>query len=105
MAKQNTTNRLVKRAVRGALPILILVFGLIQSLNAQPSTFHVFPQVADGRFSDGTFYRSTLLILSNGAGAQCTLSLHGMTTSFPPGPSGFFFPISIPLGQPAVAIQ
>src|SRR5205085_10867403 len=26
------------------------------------STYHVFPQFADGRMSDGTFYRTTLMI-------------------------------------------
>jgi hypothetical protein len=103
MTKQNATHMLMKRTVGAALPILFLVLGLSQSLNAQP--FHVFPQVADGRFSDGSFYRSTLMILTNGGGAQCTLDLRGLTTSFPPGPSGSSFAINIPAGQRAVAIQ
>ncbi len=60
------------------------------------STYHVFPQFADGRMTDGTFYRTTLMISnpSSTSGANCTLQLHGLTVpgfglSYPMGPSGW----------------
>ncbi len=50
--------------------------------SATASTYHVFPQFADGRFTDGTFYRTTLMISnpSSTAGATCTLQLRGGLT-------------------------
>ncbi|OLE46662.1 MAG: hypothetical protein AUI36_21850 [Cyanobacteria bacterium 13_1_40CM_2_61_4] len=43
--------------------------------------YHVFPQFADGRFSDGNYYRTTLMITnpSSTAGSNCTLQLRGLT--------------------------
>jgi hypothetical protein len=43
-----------------------------------------FPQIADGHFTDGTYYRSTMLISSkDGAEASgCSLELQGMTATF-----------------------
>ncbi len=65
-------------------------------LSATASTYHVFPQVADGRFSDGTYYRTTLMISnpSATAGANCSLQLRGLTVpgfvlNYPLGPSGW----------------
>jgi pseudomonalisin len=64
--------------------------------SATASTYHVFPQVADGRMSDGTYYRTTLMISnpSSTSGATCSLQLHGLTVpgfalTYPMGPSGW----------------
>src|SRR5688572_13007251 len=39
---------------------------------------HVFAQFADGMFSDGTFYRSTLVVSSDSStSTSCTATLHG----------------------------
>ena len=45
------------------------------------NTYHIFPQFADGRFGDGTSYRTTLMISnpSASAGVNCTLQLRGFT--------------------------
>ena len=46
------------------------------------STYHVFPQFADGRFTDGSYYKTTGMYLnpSSTATADCTTRLRGMTT-------------------------
>jgi len=48
----------------------------------QSSTYHVFPQFADGRFSDGTFYRTTRIIVNPDLNVptDCNTLLRGMTT-------------------------
>ena len=61
------------------------------------STYHVFPQFADGRMSDGTYYRTTLMITnpSSTSGATCALQLRGGLTvpgfalNYSMGPSGW----------------
>ena len=46
------------------------------------STTHVFAQVADGGFSDGSFYRSTLIVQSDSTSTiSCTATLVGLTIS------------------------
>jgi hypothetical protein len=64
------------------------------------SQFHVFPQFADGRAADGTYYRSTLTVLpwSGGTPPNCTFVLYGMTTTFDVGPTGYYFTAYIPAG-------
>jgi hypothetical protein len=61
------------------------ISGEAQTVDASPtaSTAHLFPQFADGRFTDGTYYRTTLMIsnLSDTAPAACSLQLHGLTLS------------------------
>jgi peptidyl-Asp metalloendopeptidase len=49
--------------------------------SATASTYHVFPQFADGRFGDGTYYRTTLMIAnpSSTATPSCTLQMRGFT--------------------------
>ncbi len=49
-----------------------------------PPTKLIFPQIADGHFTDGTYYRSTLLISStDGSEATgCNLQLQGMSATF-----------------------
>ena len=58
-------------------------FGTPTSSNPSPtaSTYHVFPQFADGRFTDGTFYRTTLMIAnpSSTSGVSCTMQMRGFT--------------------------
>src|SRR5437667_592104 len=45
------------------------------------STYHVFPQFADGKFADGTYYRTTRIYLNSGlAPTNCTTQLYGATT-------------------------
>jgi peptidyl-Asp metalloendopeptidase len=72
--------------------------GTPTSSNPSPtaSTYHVFPQFADGRFSDGTSYRTTLMIAnpSSTSSASCTLQMRGFTvpgfqTSYSLGASGW----------------
>jgi len=45
------------------------------------ATYHVFPQFVDGRFSDGSYYRTTLMISnpSDSDGITCALQLRGLT--------------------------
>ena len=66
---------------------LALLCASATSLTAQATDsatdFHVFPQIADGRFPDGTAYRSTLLVAnSSSARATCVFRLNGMRTTF-----------------------
>ena len=46
------------------------------------NTYHAFPQFADGRFSDGTYYRTSRMYLNPNpsATADCTTRLRGLTT-------------------------
>ena len=63
--------------------------------SATASTYHVFPQFADGRNPDGTYYRTTVMISNPGSGnVTCTLQLLGLTVpgfglSYPLGPNGW----------------
>lgn len=52
------------------------------SPDATAVAYHVFPQIADGRFSDGAYFRSTgIYINPTTAGpVGCGLQLHGMTS-------------------------
>src|SRR5690242_19807684 len=87
---------------------MTLVVGMLAVLGARPAfsqdTFHVFPQVADGRFSDGTFYKSTLMVLPffDTDPATCSLRLYGMTAAF--GTSGVTDTVNIAIsaGSPYV---
>ncbi len=40
-------------------------------------TFHVLPQVADGRFTDNTYYRTTFNVMPFFSDANCVLVLYG----------------------------
>jgi hypothetical protein len=53
------------------------------SIGATARTYHVFPQFADGRMSDGSYYRTTLMVANPNvsAGVNCTLQLQGLTVS------------------------
>jgi hypothetical protein len=85
------------------IAIFFLLLSISQLLSAQ-SAFHVFPQIADGRFPDGSAYRSTVMILPSfeGDAPQCTLTLYGTSVAFPGGGSASSFAISVPAGQAAV---
>jgi pseudomonalisin len=53
------------------------------TLGAQVSTanvYHVFPQFADGKFPDGSFYRTTRIYLADSGATSCTTQLRGVTT-------------------------
>jgi hypothetical protein len=46
------------------------------------NTYHIFPQIADGYFADGSYFQSTLVVTNVGSGStNCTLQLHGMTVN------------------------
>jgi hypothetical protein len=46
------------------------------------ATYHVFPQFADGRASDGSYYRTTVMIInSSNTSGTCTLRLYGLTVN------------------------
>jgi hypothetical protein len=72
--------------MKALISSLVFALGLlVGSLPAEAqdsnggSSVHVFPQVADGRFPDGTFYRSTLLVANPSAvRATCLFRLYGM---------------------------
>src|ERR1051325_8992794 len=68
-------------------------------------TTHIFPQVADGAFSDGTFYKSTLTVLPENPSSPaitCSLVLHGLTAVADNGANGDTFSLSVPSGGFAV---
>ena len=62
---------------------LIVMLVMVTSLSAQEK-FHVFPQVADGHFSDGSYYRTTLMITTwfDSDAPFCAYRLYGMTATF-----------------------
>src|SRR6185295_12440970 len=73
-------------------------FGTPTSSNPSPTAtaYHVFPQFADGRFSDGPSYRTTLMIVnpSSSSSVSCTMQMRGFTvpgfrTSYNLGPGGW----------------
>jgi len=53
------------------------------TIDASASTYHVFPQFADGSFTDGGYYRTTRIYYnpSPTASAFCATSLRGMSTA------------------------
>ena len=56
----------------------------------------IFPQVADGSFSDGTFFRTTIALANESFDViNCHLILYGMDADFGAG-RGSSFPLSVP---------
>ena len=56
----------------------------------------IFPQVADGSFSDGTFFRTTISLANERSSVvNCHLILHGMDADFGAGRDSSF-PLSVP---------
>ncbi len=63
-----------------ALLVLAVGTGSVSAQNA--STSHVFPQVADGRQADGSYYESLFYIVNmSKSTATCTISMFGLSTS------------------------
>ncbi len=61
-----------------------------------PSAFMIFPQVADGTFSDGGYYRTTISLSRKlGGDATCRLSLYGLDVDFGAG-RGSGFTLTVP---------
>jgi hypothetical protein len=62
-----------------------LFFGAVAALAQDGrSIYHVFPQFVDGRFNDGTFYRSALMwsnVPSTATSNACVFSVRGVNTS------------------------
>src|SRR5205814_6410882 len=51
------------------------------SISATANTYHIFPQFADGKFPDGSFYRTTrMYINSSPAATTCTTQIWGVST-------------------------
>ena len=88
--------------------LALAVFGLLMfsgTLAANHNTTHVFPQFADGRFPDGTFYRTTMIIENILAtAANCTWTLTGMTTVLDSGEVGATFSHTFPAGATGSAL-
>jgi hypothetical protein len=89
----------IQRTLSRSLSLVALLLALTELLSAQ-DTFHVFPQVADGRFSDGSFYRSTITVLPlfEGDAPQCVLTLFGMSAAFAGGSSSSSFSFNVAAG-------
>ena len=53
---------------------------VMSSTSVSARTYHVFPQVADGYASDGSYFRSTLVVTNSDPAADpsCTLQFHGL---------------------------
>ncbi len=66
-----------------ALIMIVLAAGRLGAQVTDSSApNHVFAQFADGRFSDGTFYRSTIMVSSDSLNAiNCTATLHGLSVA------------------------
>src|SRR4030095_16898028 len=65
------------------LVLLNSTSGEAQTASSTASTTHLFPQFADGRLTDGTYYRTTLMISnhSDTDAATCSLQPRGLTLS------------------------
>lgn len=83
--------------IRTLVMVLITVeFGVAQ-VTDNAATEHVFAQVADGRFSDGSHYRSTFIIATDSSSQlSCTLRLYRM--SIPGFGDGSTRTVTIPAG-------
>jgi uncharacterized delta-60 repeat protein len=71
----------IKAVFSGALTFLLFgVTAATSQVTDNKSTNHIFAQIADGRFSDGSGYSSTLVISSDASTATtCTATLAGLT--------------------------
>jgi hypothetical protein len=65
---------------KAAFALTLFLFVLcIPAYPQAASTYHVFPQVADGSFSDGTYYRSVVYATNmTSANAACNYQLYGL---------------------------
>ena len=56
----------------------------MSSTSATASTYHVFPQIADGYVSDGSYIQSTVIVTNSNPSTtspSCTLQFHGLSIS------------------------
>ncbi len=100
---QTTEPYIIAMNKRNLVFLLCSVFGLLhaipsdaQSASPTAATDHIFPQFANGKFIDGTYYRTTLMISnpSDEASGTCSLQLRGLTlanfgTTYTLAPGGF----------------
>ena len=64
--------------------------------NDNAFTTLIFPQIADGSYSDGSFFRTTISLTRKARGdANCRLILYGMDTDFGAG-RGSLFTVTVP---------
>src|SRR5688572_339080 len=69
------------------LRLTAALFLLMMSISAVPAfaqnTVHTFPQIADGQFSDGSYYRSTIMVLPwfDSDTPSCALNFHGLSVT------------------------
>jgi hypothetical protein len=63
-----------------SIPVVILL-ATVSAAAQVAGNSHVFPQIADGRQTDGLYYVSRFWIMSLGPASNCTLSLHGLDSS------------------------
>src|SRR5262245_51599624 len=81
-----TTKTLLWSVLRRLLLTVLAAAALVLQVNAQDSGKpfrYVFPEFVDGRFPDGTFYRSEIQIVNySNLDGSCTLRLYGMTAGF-----------------------
>jgi hypothetical protein len=89
------------------LSALILFVALPGYSQDAPSTFHVFPQFADGKLGGGTYYTTKVMIRSGNDNAPiattCFLDLNGMTSQMDNGAVGTVFQYSVPAGGFAIS--
>ncbi len=81
-----------------SISIVLLLFVFVNSASAQSQT-NVFPQVADGVASDGSFYKTTFMILPGRNAASsitCALGFRGLNPGFDDNASGGI--IAVPQG-------
>src|SRR5947207_11830634 len=92
-------------SIVGCIVLSVLMLSGSEVLSAQ-ATFNIFPQFADGRFTDSTYYRSTLMILPwfEGDAPQCNFTLYGMSATFVGGINSSALAINLPSGGSA-AVQ
>src|SRR5262245_22875635 len=84
------------RSVFGTAMFLMMTNCLLASdVTDNRATIHVFPQFANGQVSDGSYYRSTIMVATESRPVNCNIVLAGMTyPGFGPNGSGGGFSIA-----------
>src|SRR5262245_29018166 len=89
--------------------IVVSVLLLVRTAEAQDK-FHIFPQIADGVYSDGNYFKSTFMIVPwfDSTTATCSLRTYGISIALSSG-RGNSFTINFSAGsyyvQPTAADQ
>jgi hypothetical protein len=61
---------------------IFVVSNVFAQVDRNANTFHVFPEIADGVFSDGSYFQTHLLATNvNLESATCTYNLYGLSTT------------------------